>query len=352
MPPIWVIVLFAICVVLTILLLPEDKANWLSSFFIHSEAAKLLAALAGVIGFGVVIYTAYQIKLELDDRVVQLDIRKDEAISRAWERLLRPAVGNTGKGDALTRLMKERVNIDEIDLSCQAIGNWNAADGRCNKAAMIAGAEIRDGRLFDIDFRYTEIFDALIYRTQLRADFRNAQLNSLRLIESHIGGSFEGASINGAQIHSAEIQIGGNEPVPEITVSDVSGARLPWLARVPDSQLQTVSFWADWPPQRYYLVEQLGWDQSLDRYDKPFDPFFGFDVMRKMSICRPPVDGSGTTIPVSERLRIARERGRSSVQVCKMSPEEAVRRYPEAYAIRKPNRQNIRRFGASWDAPE
>ena len=67
----------------------------------NSPLVRLCAIVGGVVGFGVVVLTAYQIRQDLADAREERAIRLDNAIDRRWDRLLRLASGNIGKGEAV-----------------------------------------------------------------------------------------------------------------------------------------------------------------------------------------------------------------------------------------------------------
>lgn len=103
-----------------------------------SPTAHLVALCAAIFG-------AYHLFIDLQDRREQREeLRQsmasmsEERVERAWTRLLTPAGGNTGKGAALDVLFKERQSIDGVNLSCEAVGTWDAVGKTCRHRPIFA----------------------------------------------------------------------------------------------------------------------------------------------------------------------------------------------------------------------
>lgn len=90
-----------------------------------------------VAGF-VIEYRAYVTQRE--DRQEERAARRLDRISQAWETLLRPVGGNTGKGSALNILLQDGQSLQGADLTCRSIGEWR--DDECTRPAILADVEL------------------------------------------------------------------------------------------------------------------------------------------------------------------------------------------------------------------
>ena len=323
--------------------LPHERAKYLTDIFVHSEAAKLVAGIAGVVTFLVILATAYQINEDITDRVAERSMRREEAISRAWERLLVCAAGNTGKGDALTLLFREGAKLDNVDLSCRAVGDWQ--EGRCNRPPIFAGVQIAgaavpvagtfdwarfllgwdlrewlrsDGTLLDaIDLNGATISDfQIVGRGRENFSFIGASVKSFVVKRSTVGLSVDDKTFIGSAVFlDATVKLFGPS-LPSFSNVNVSGAIVDWLPKVPDDEIRTFLFWADWPPMsrrpdKFSVVDTVA-------------PLFEVELLAKMRACEPPLD--------RENNKLVPRDVRPDFFPCKeMSIQDAMRRYPDAY---------------------
>ena len=58
-------------------------------------------------------------QIEFADREAERENARLDRIERAWNRVLRPAGGNTGKGEAVSYLINQGVSLEGLDLSCE-----------------------------------------------------------------------------------------------------------------------------------------------------------------------------------------------------------------------------------------
>lgn len=342
MPPTWFVVLAGFLSVAALYALPHERAKYLTDIFVHSEAAKLVAGLAGVIAFLVVLATAYQINEDITDRVAERSMRREEAISRAWERLLVRAAGNTGKGDALTLLFREGAKLDNVDLSCRAVGDWQ--EGRCNRPPIFAGVQIAgaakpfagtfDWGRFLLEFKFLDwlrpdgtLRDAIdlngatingfqiVGRGRENFSFVGAFVEDFVVKRSTVGLSVDDKTfISSAAFLDSTVKLFGPS-LPAFSNVNVSGAIVDWLPKVPDDEIRTFLFWADWPPMRrrpdkFSVVDTVA-------------PLFEMQLLAKMRACEPPLDREDKPVPRDAR---------PDFFPCKeMSIPDAVRRFPDAY---------------------
>lgn len=107
---------------------------WLTRFMFGLGAWLFVVTIAGF----VLEYRSYN-----EDRATRRaedDARRLAAISQAWETLLRPVGGNTGKGAALTLLLQQGQSIAGADLSCEGVGTWR--DGTCLNPAIFSDLDL------------------------------------------------------------------------------------------------------------------------------------------------------------------------------------------------------------------
>lgn len=346
MPPSWVVGLCFFCVIAVAYLLPMERAKAFNHFFINSENATLLAAISAVIAFIVVLFTAYQIVVDLDDRAEERLVRKDEGVSRSWDRLLGPAVGNTGKGDALTYLFKSEAVLDGIDLSCESLGNWDGDTKTCSKRVIFAGisldaasrpktmafvphgsiSEVIDtkGQAYDVDLRHADIRDMTLRDFVFdRLNASQSKIRGLVLENSTISGDFTNTSITECTLRSSRIYSRGTTP-PELSMCEISETIIPFLAQILDRN-GYVTAWADKPPLTLGGIENDIYIVAARYPAIPHD----FTTLRRVRLCRPPIDSQGKILDLIHRPPLTNFQTHCNV----MSPEAAIRWYPEGYVM-------------------
>lgn len=336
--PLWVVGACFCATLLTVYLLPTSTAKAVADTLIASDQAKLVAAAAGVVGFAVIVVTAYQIKVDFEDRADERVQRRADAIERQWTRLLAPAVGNTGKGEALTNLMRAGIAVDGVDVSCRAVGNWDQQSAKCQRRVIFTGVSVRpDGGSVDSSDRYHDVTETD------DLDFGFAEMKSVEIV-SHIftGVTLEGASISGSIIVNSAfngslqgLQINDGRLINTIfdgdaavTVrnSEVSGSLIPGLDISSQQDLRSLSAWADAPPT-HAVLRQVGVVRAL-KVAEPYGP----DVLNSMSLCAPPKRADGGLIPIFERAGIQGLGGFGAYFNCtKVTADQARQAYPGSY---------------------
>lgn len=134
---------------------------------------RICGVIAATIGFFVIVLTAYQISIDLDERAEERIAREEQRIARAWENLLRRAAGNTGKAQALNSISSKNASLTGIDLSCSSRGELE--NSNCLRPPIYEGISLPDGAEWqDISFANTRInglkgFNARINRINLQA---------------------------------------------------------------------------------------------------------------------------------------------------------------------------------------
>jgi hypothetical protein len=206
---------------------------------------RLLEIAGAVVGFAVLIGTAWQIWLDYAGRA-------QDRTEQAWTRLLTQAAGNTGKGAALTYLIDSGADVDGVDISCAAVGNYDAAAGKCRKPAILTDVEIRtkDTMVSDLS-----LADEVINGMKLsggflvKTDFTGATISNLRVSNSAIGGSFAGARVYFCNFRGAFVDMKGPLGPGAINFCELSGTKFgiadeDFVAGFDNSSWA----WADSPP--------------------------------------------------------------------------------------------------------
>jgi hypothetical protein len=327
--PYWFLALAAVCAIVVLYMVPEEISARLHAFFIESPAARNVTALAALVGFGVVLFTALQIKLDLDDRAAEREIRRDEAIERAWARLLTRAGGNVGKGGALTTLHREGVFLNAIDLSCRALGDWDFATERCVRRVIFGDIELAgafdQGKLTAATLDFTDAYienpsvsNALVLHLGLdRAvvsspSVRDSIVSITAGESSWMDGTLAGSTLTalpGARIRLQRM--------------DVSGSTLEGLASgAIGAHAGDLYYWADSPPLDSLL------NGATVAIGAP-NPVLRAELRRTLQACMPPRrDGQAIPLPRAERPRLG-------VYSCeKVSLEDAEAAFPAVYAAR------------------
>ncbi|MDA8586831.1 hypothetical protein N9L47_11285 [Rhodobacteraceae bacterium] len=117
------------------------------------------------------------------DRQREREAQNLSRMSQAWDTLLRPVGGNTGKGNALNLLVSQDAGLSSLDLSCEAIGDFR--DGVCLNPHILEGVDLtmigidRDpfigfgSALMDVDFSGATIIDLSVASLAITAAFKD-----------------------------------------------------------------------------------------------------------------------------------------------------------------------------------
>ncbi len=161
---------------------------------------------------------------------------REARIVSAWDILVQPAPGNSGKTEAIETLLKSRQVLRGIDLSCEmhavrgsfptrpepAVDDPNAAvsnEFTCpeGKAVWLQGLEVPDADLRDADFSDADLRDA---------DFSDADLWEADLTGADLqNGDFGKASLLSADLSGANLTI-ANLSDAVLSIANLSGANL------------------------------------------------------------------------------------------------------------------------------
>lgn len=267
-----------------------------------------IAAVAGVVGFVVVVATGWQIWNDYVDR-------QEDRIDRAWTRLLRPMSGNTGKADAFEFLTLHRVSLSDTDLSCRAIGSFDASAGRCAKRPVFEGLELsyRDQGLVILDgieFDEVEIGNSQFVQIALnQIDFQQAFIHDTKIIHSYLHASGRDAIFANSSFRGS-LLAGSFLVEAQFTSVDISNTIF-WT--IPTDRLAGAWAWADAPPRTL--------DRSGSGSKQELVPLLN-DGKNEVTLCRVPhIEGQPQPIharPISVR--------------CEPVPSSAAKElYPESY---------------------
>ena len=168
----------------------NQACEWLIRLLNNTPLFRLIALVGTLVGFVVIVGTAWQIWNDYIDR-------HEDRIDRAWNRLLRPLPGNSGKADAFEYLVKVGLSLSGTNLSCRAIGNYDPISGKCGSAPVFQDLDIGFG-----DGQISE-FDAIDFSGVV---FRNLQITNVWLKEFNL----EDAKIDGLIAQGAFLDANGS----------------------------------------------------------------------------------------------------------------------------------------------
>ena len=262
-----------------LLLMPSVISSWLVRHLVQSDGAKLVGLVAGATGFIVLLFTAYQISVDLEDRIELRSELREDAIERYRSVLLRRAPGNTGKGEAITNIHDRGGSLEGWDASCKAVGLWDNDRQKCQQPATFTGLTIAGNRrLFSM---LPALDDAILYDPQIvEADvkfvsLKRALATGAGIINSTMSGDFSDARFTGCVIMNSQI-INSGEP-PTLMFCEISGSLLPWFGGLHWSKRLGVFFRADNPPTQLL---------QLPDGEEVLAPLYEFDLQR-LTICEP-----------------------------------------------------------------
>lgn len=299
MPPTEVLFVCALLLVILAFLAP---ASWADSLT-NSPAARLVGVFAGAIGFVVVIATAYQIWVDLADRHDERLHRREDAVSRAWQRLLANAPGNTGKGSAFNFLIAQETEFGNIDLSCETTGHWNTTDNLCANPAIFNGIVIShsasndDGSIrwlshinwsgnhlhrADIDSTHLEqvsLSDAYVEESTLTRSFLNGDLSRATFINTNLSQSLISGVTEGLRLFNVNVSDLAIAPA-----TDISNGNSRYLYA-----------WADMPLRmpRHLQAKRFRREQST-MIDTSLLTIAPDDILQSIKLCMPAVTAQGT----------------------------------------------------------
>lgn len=156
------------------------ETNWMVRLVTFGVSAIVLAIGA----WGVMIYAE------------ERQARTEERLARAWQNLATPAVGNSGKGAAINHLSNAGIELDHLDLSCDAMGGLGINphafpqdprpdfhDERCVRPPVLSGIALSARKATSmnyVDFSNTEIKDSSFEGVR----FAEADMTATRVSES------------------------------------------------------------------------------------------------------------------------------------------------------------------------
>jgi hypothetical protein len=330
LPPGWVIVLMIFSVIAVIYLLPKPVSKAVVSALIRNDAATIIGAMGAIFGFLAIVYTVYQINVDLADRT-------DERIERQRNTLLRTSAGNDGKGEAITSLFERGVSIDGLDLSCRAIGGWSITTNACERPVLFGGIRLESDTMRGVAF--TSMRDAVLLFPRFRnIDFVNVDLSDVTVTGGYfaftnLSGNLDRLSLRDCFFWASAIF----SPGARLSRCDVSGAELPWLDIQKPEDWEELFAWADLPPRRY--LEPSAWNADAESEWGPLPPRF----LSRMILCAPPRDEFGNPIAPAKRdaIRLDRPDFRLVPGVNYGAPcepieyEIAARQFPQSYVFRR-----------------
>lgn len=103
--------------------------------------SKLFIEFTGVVG---ILFTAWQFVLYLDDRREERSERHEARLERAWNTLQRKVGGETGKGKALTEILRQGASHSALDVGCDTVGTIDAGS-KCIDPPIFSGLDARNG---------------------------------------------------------------------------------------------------------------------------------------------------------------------------------------------------------------
>ena len=105
------------------------RGNKSTYFLIESAIAsvetnpivRMMALVGAFVAFAIPLWQIY----------LEIPKRRAEADARAWQLLTAPAVGNTGKGEAIEYILGRGISIEGVDLSCRTMSGGTQDNESC-----------------------------------------------------------------------------------------------------------------------------------------------------------------------------------------------------------------------------
>ncbi len=180
-------------------------------------------ATVASIGFGV--YSVIDMQEGKKARVEESQARKEERKIGYRTILTTPALGNSGKIEALEYLVKQGVSLTSIDLSCRAMhGEEPDTDSddpkatKCERPVYLEGldlsknklgesANLSSANLSDANLRSANLSDANLFKANLSGvKLRSANLSDANLRSANLSDAkLRSANLSGADLRSADL---------------------------------------------------------------------------------------------------------------------------------------------------
>jgi Pentapeptide repeats (8 copies) len=183
--------------------------DWLSSrpsaLFHRSATARLLleviAGLAILVGIAAAILTAFQFRLELENR-------EEDRVNRAWSLVAaaKEVQGNIGLIEALETLNARRIDMSRLEMPGAYLEGVQLEGGRLIRAnlkeATLVLAKLSRAKLSQADLAGAKLFGAKLQQ----ADLLQADLFGADLLQADLfGANLFGAKLSGANLSRANL---------------------------------------------------------------------------------------------------------------------------------------------------
>ena len=286
----------------------------------NTPVFRLIALVGALVGFVVIVGTAWQIWNDYIDR-------REDRIDRAWNRLLRPLPGNSGKADAFEYLVGAGLSLSGANLSCKAIGNYDPVGGKCAMAPVFQDLDIGSAagdivELEAIDFSGLAFRNLMITNVWLKdLNFEGAKIDELIAQGAYLDVNGSAASMTDCSFPGSAVRdlFFGYEGETFCNFSDTL------FVGVVDPIFGTSArgfAWADAPP--YVVVPPV----SKLLGPQEIRPWVEAIGQLEIDLCAVPVNEDGIVSPVRER-----KRGTGSCE--RLELEQAQQLYPASYKSAK-----------------
>lgn len=219
--------------------------------FIETNPFIRLFGLAGALfGFVVLILTALQVREDVASR------QEEERVARAWDTLYRPALGNTGKGQAINTLFRSGATLDAVDISCGTMQGRSAEMSYCDMPPVISDLDLtpdnRGGEMFTL--MGWKLNGATIANSVIKsATITGVKMNEATVMDStfdsvELAGELRNASFLNVEFTNSQIRI---DCRTEALTGNISGSILTNERGCVPADLNAASqiwAWANNPP--------------------------------------------------------------------------------------------------------
>ncbi len=300
---------------------------WLKSVEEH-PVSRLAGIIVKVLGFVGLAWGLYEIRNTVANQ-------RDVLVNQQWDRIGRRASGNSGVGEALTKLHAAGQELNQIDVSCANIGRMSSDGSSCIGPPILTGLylsvpreEIWPMRTVEVQFRNlvirglklsgAEIEDSAIRNVTLtEIDARDAKFRNLDAVSMTMIGTLDGLTLDGSRLVDTVWQGKQGEAI-SLGSGEVSGASFINLS----VSHQVAMAWADAPP-RIIKLNSNGTGTTRPMLEA------GISLI----LCNP--DGQPQEVFERARLNMTDDR-RAKCE--SMSLDDAKKRFPEAYVAGTMNR--------------
>ena len=329
--------------------------GWLDALFAKRVRLLERSPLIQIAAVGIVLFTVYQLWVDLQDRKDQREFlrqeiadRQEERIDRAWERLYNEKSSSHLLVKSLNHLFEQGENISGLTISCHGIGFLQGLDKTCDDSiwfrSNVEGIDLR-GQDSGWGLGKTQLGRLIVRGKDIASsNFDNIEIELERAVDTFwfdvafndvLLNTIDEAEIGHFEIHSS-IFLNSNAHIARseggegiFEDSNLSGSRATLKSVADVDAFGNISSrgnwaWADTPP----LIYKSGYPYAVARTEAATaEEIYNF-LEIVVTLYEPPTTADGQIVLLEKRDNKSSSRDQNRT----VSVDAASKLYPEAYS--------------------